>query len=327
MAKVRPRIRLKKTDGIDDINRALDALQQSIVDVETSTQSLVAKPTTLISIVRPGANVQATAGTWFLLSPSTTPITVKAPASPTQGDSFGIKIVGQTSGSVYITANGSRIENPSALGTYTTSSLNISTIGAQQWYWMGLGNEQAWFSLNAQTSGSTTTITGSTVTGSGGGADPGASYVVMGLTSSLANERVLTAGTNISITDGGANGAATVALASSITAQTSYSIVPSPNNVSGTHETLVGSININPTVSFTSALALLGSEFSGDRSTLRMRRQDTGDIVLTLTGVGLMANVPSTGSVVIPATGWYNVSIFNSSPSGSVVCQGFKLVV
>ncbi len=51
--------------------------------------------------------------------------------------------------------------------------------------------------------------TGSSGTGTG---DSGASYVVMSLTGSLSNERVLTAGTGISITDGGANGPVTIAL-------------------------------------------------------------------------------------------------------------------
>lgn len=42
----------------------------------------------------------------------------------------------------------------------------------------------------------------------GGGADPGASYVVMGATGSLANERVLTKGLGLTLTDSGAGGAA-----------------------------------------------------------------------------------------------------------------------
>lgn len=53
-------------------------------------------------------------------------------------------------------------------------------------------------------------------TGSGGGTgtgDNGATYVVMSATASLANERVLTAGTGISIVDGGAGGPVTIGLA------------------------------------------------------------------------------------------------------------------
>jgi len=47
-------------------------------------------------------------------------------------------------------------------------------------------------------------------TGPGGGADPGASFVVVGLTSSLGNERALTAGPGIAITDYGANNNITI---------------------------------------------------------------------------------------------------------------------
>lgn len=47
--------------------------------------------------------------------------------------------------------------------------------------------------------------------GGGGGAPTNASYVVLGLDAGLTAERVLTAGSGISITDGGANGPVTVA--------------------------------------------------------------------------------------------------------------------
>lgn len=47
--------------------------------------------------------------------------------------------------------------------------------------------------------------------GSGGGAPTGASYVVIGLNGTLTAERVLTAGSGISITDGGAGGNVTIA--------------------------------------------------------------------------------------------------------------------
>lgn len=53
------------------------------------------------------------------------------------------------------------------------------------------------------------TITGSA--GGGSGAPTNASYVVIGLNGSLSAERVLTAGTGLTLTDGGANGNATLA--------------------------------------------------------------------------------------------------------------------
>jgi len=44
-----------------------------------------------------------------------------------------------------------------------------------------------------------------------GGAPVGASYVVIGSNATLTNERVLTAGSGITLTDGGANGNITIA--------------------------------------------------------------------------------------------------------------------
>lgn len=48
------------------------------------------------------------------------------------------------------------------------------------------------------------------VSGGGGGAPTNAQYVVMALDATLTNERVLTAGPDMSLTDGGAGGAATL---------------------------------------------------------------------------------------------------------------------
>lgn len=55
----------------------------------------------------------------------------------------------------------------------------------------------------------------------GGGADPGAQYVVMAATASLANERALTAGTGILRTDGGAGGNVTLAINDNVVATVS----------------------------------------------------------------------------------------------------------
>ena len=48
-------------------------------------------------------------------------------------------------------------------------------------------------------------------TGGGGGAPTNASYLVLGTNATLTNERVLTAGTGITLTDGGAGGNLTIA--------------------------------------------------------------------------------------------------------------------
>lgn len=52
-------------------------------------------------------------------------------------------------------------------------------------------------------------------TGGGSGAPTNATYVVMSLDGTLSAERVLTAGTGISITDGGANGNVTISASGS----------------------------------------------------------------------------------------------------------------
>jgi hypothetical protein len=57
---------------------------------------------------------------------------------------------------------------------------------------------------------------GTTIVGTGG--DPSASYVVLGVTSSLANERVLTMGTGLSSSDGGPSGIYVVSIRNNIVA-------------------------------------------------------------------------------------------------------------
>ena len=54
-----------------------------------------------------------------------------------------------------------------------------------------------------------------TTGGGGGGAPTNASYLVLGTNVTLTNERVLTAGTGITLTDGGAGGNLTIAASSS----------------------------------------------------------------------------------------------------------------
>ena len=64
----------------------------------------------------------------------------------------------------------------------------------------------------------------------GGGAPTSASYVTLGTDATLTNERVLTAGANITVTDGGAGGPVTIAAtvptvpsaAGSVVAETSF---------------------------------------------------------------------------------------------------------
>jgi len=88
--------------------------------------------------------------------------------------------------------------------------------------------------------------------GGSGGADPGAQYIVLAATASLPNERVLTAGTNISITDNGPGN--TLIIASSASSGPSEISLPFLHGtaVSSVANTLVrlsmGSLVFDPTV-------------------------------------------------------------------------------
>jgi len=61
--------------------------------------------------------------------------------------------------------------------------------------------------------------------GGGGGAPTGATYVTLSLDGTLTAERVLTAGANITITDGGPNAAVTIAAASGAPTAASYVLI------------------------------------------------------------------------------------------------------
>jgi hypothetical protein len=80
-------------------------------------------------------------------------------------------------------------------------------------------------------SGASGQVTISAASG-GSGADPGAQYVVLALTASLANERVLTAGQNIIMTDAGAGGAITVAQAQLFPFLTGSNVLSGQNSFS-----------------------------------------------------------------------------------------------
>jgi len=214
-----------------------------------------------------------------------------------------------------------------------------------------------------------------------------AQYVVLSVDTTLSDERVLTAGTGLSLADGGAGGNATLAINDSVVATVSGThfsenitvagtgsfefgisgslttlvdgrsyiaagtnitvasssngqvvisatgggdgsvyIVPSPRIVSGTVAEVVGSIYIE-SLTFTSARALLGSTGAGDTATLQVSRFSNANVILTLSAVGSIADVSSTGSVVFPANDWYDITLVNSAVSNSAICNGIKFVV
>lgn len=72
------------------------------------------------------------------------------------------------------------------------------------------------------------------------GADSAASYILVGVTSSLANERALTAGTGISLTDAGAGSTLTISALDSILATLTGSVFSGTINVSGNVKSMTG---------------------------------------------------------------------------------------
>ncbi len=77
---------------------------------------------------------------------------------------------------------------------------NLQPIAASAGAWDRAWYEWAWRLTQAVNSG-----------GGGGGAPTNASYVVLGLNGTLTNERVLTAGSGITITDAGPGSTVTIA--------------------------------------------------------------------------------------------------------------------
>ncbi len=134
--------------------------------------------------------------------------------------------------------------------------------------------------------------------GGGGGGDGGASYVVMSATGSLSSERVLTAGTGISLDDGGAGGAATLSVNDSVVATISGS------NFAG---------NVGVTGSVRSTLGFSGS----------LTRLTSGKSYLAA-GTNVTITSESNGQVTISSSGGggSGISFFESSTAGSIFTTG-----
>lgn len=107
----------------------------------------------------------------------------------------------------------------------------------------------------------------------------------------------------------------------------SINFVPGLLTVSGTDETIIGSLYIR-TTNFSLGRAMLGSTGAGDIGRLKIKRFSTGDVMAIIGGnVGSATSQTTTGSVVLPADDWYDFYLYNSSISGSAVCTGFRLEV
>jgi hypothetical protein len=108
------------------------------------------------------------------------------------------------------------ISNIFTQSNYFSSYIDIKAISTPSSPNSGIGRvfyNVADNKLYLKKSDGTTTEVGS---GSGGGAPTDAQYVTLATNASLSDERVLTAGTGITLTDGGAGSTATIAIASSV---------------------------------------------------------------------------------------------------------------
>lgn len=125
------------------------------------------------------------------------------------------------------------------------------------------------------------------------GADAGASYLVMGVTSSLANERALTVGTGVRLTDGGAGGNATLSINDGIVA-----------TVSGT--TFTGVTKFNAGLSGTLSKLTNGLSYLAAGSGIDILTASNGQVIITsnVTSSLVFANGadPDASYIVIAST-------------------------
>ncbi len=130
--------------------------------------------------------------------------------------------------------------------------------------------------------------TGNCVGAGGGGAPHDAQYLTLALNGSLSNERVLTAGTNIGLTDGGANGNLTVAVvdnptfSGALTAQSTFTAdgATTLNGDVTLGSAITDSLAINATISSTS-LIFEGATADAFETTLSVQ-DPTADVTYRL---------------------------------------------
>lgn len=130
-----------------DAGRAIDGINQGLSDASTKVQRRQPKETaTTTHRASQRLILQASPNEWVMVNPSGSLISINVPASPGQGDKFRVKNVTALSSSFSINAAGSELEVPTALGTFTTGSLSITTSGfGGQWTWLGTGTEARWY--------------------------------------------------------------------------------------------------------------------------------------------------------------------------------------
>jgi len=190
------------------------------------------------------------------------------------------------------------------------------------------------------TSASNGQITISSTGGSGFG-DANATYLVMSTTGSLAAERVLTAGTGLILTDGGANGNATLAINDSIVAATSGATFTGPVNfnqglsgsltklANGTSYLIAGS-NVTITSASNGSITISASvSGSGGSITVTSGSTSISSTTAIKFGSGFTLSEESTGIAAVsasigePEDGIYSDGIFTdftpSTPIGIAI--------
>jgi hypothetical protein len=229
-----------------------------------------------------GSLTKLTDGTSYLIAGTNTSITTGSNGAVT----IASTVTGTFNDSNSRLATTASVSFAGALGAAYFAS---SSVGDDVFFFVS-GTQQQKNTANGKTSvfGGDVVISGTLYDGSGvayiagsggGGGISSASFVVMALTSSLSNERVLTAGTGISITDGGANGNVTI------------SATGGSSNVTGTFNDVSSGLVTTASVSFAGAR---GAEYFASRSV----GSSTGaDVFFYVSGTARLKHVPVAGFV------------------------------
>ena len=181
-------------------------------------------------------------------------IEIKLPSKARTGQLYVIKDSSGTAGLIPVvisaTDSGVTIDGASSL----TLSVNYSSAAV---FWNG----EQWSLL----------VSGGTTSSGGGSGDPGASYLVIGNTGSLSNERAFVTGTGLRAVDGGANSIYTLSVDDNVVAMVSGTTFTGPIIASGG---LTGSLqNISSNLTYLAA---------GQNITIVT--QSNGQIVVSATG-------------------------------------------
>jgi hypothetical protein len=101
-----------------------------------------------------------------------------------------------------------------------------------------------------------------------------------------------------------------------------FSICPAPHFVSGSAETLIGSVFLNPGTANKIEMEA-GTLSSSDQSVLKIYRQSDNTLMTTVTKTGLLG-LQSVTNVVIAQAGWYELRGSCSNSAGTALFRGVE---